>query len=644
MVKFDSAPFENGIAIYPQPIALSCGRICRARNSQEQIDALLKCAETVTRYLAVVAINSFSAREDANIAVPKGLSNFTGNLSFGHFLTAVQGIASINTPHPLKDAITAAFKSKEGGSGLADTSLIALLNLRNQLGHDLMSISEAKATSIFKEQTPDEDLKVALGALDPIFRLPLFVVEEQRVESKKIIARRLLLMGESQDPLPEEIEMNTDLERIRSLYIGLPNGILCLYPFLIWELVTAKANYSVYFIQSIPEKNLKYTTVSSDEWEHNSELHNQIQERLSGAIIPEETVFLKNGTSFLKEWQEKKRAIEQSRHTISGHIPWDELKNETVRWYGQQLGATASDTNEKIHRIISKHLFDGRDRITPEEIRQVILLFGREQAVRKLLARNAIDCRARKSSQVRWDERRESAGNILDCLKLAIDFFGRHVGINGTTLEGLKATSGSADYIAMREGLVNLFIHQDYGDPTTVAQIEIMPDQTMFFNAGRSLVSNTALVDGGKSQSRNPLISRALRLIGFAELAGSGLREVHRAWREAKRYPPNIESNPEANTFTLILDWRELPDITDEFWKKRLGVNLTPQESAALLLSSAPSGTSAEEIASSQGIRVSEAAEVCANLVRNALVTQRDNRIYIQEHLKQLAEEAKTQM
>jgi len=360
--------------------------------------------------------------------------------------------------------------------------------------------------------------------------------------------------------------------------------------------------------------------------------------------FPKRECFSKNGSSFLNEWQEKKRAIEQLRRAISGQIPWDELKNETVRWYGQQLGATATDTDEKIHQIISKRLFDGRDRLTPEEIRQVILLFGREETIRKLLVRNVIDCRARKNLDVRWDERCESAENVIECLKLAIGFFGRHVGIDGTTLEGLKATSGSADYIAMREGLVNLFIHQDYGDPTTVAQIEIMPDQTMFFNAGRSLVSNSALVDGGKSQSRNPLISRALRLIGFAEIAGSGLREVHRAWREAKRYPPALESNPEANTFTLILDWRELPVITDEFWKKRLGVNLTPQESAALLLSSGPSGTRDEEIASSQGIHVSEAAEVCKALLRNALVVEKDNRIYIQAHLKQLAEEAKTQM
>ncbi len=251
---FDNTPFENGIAIYPQPIALSCGRICRARNSQEQLDAIVKCAETVTRYLAAVAISSFSAREDASIAVPKGLSNFVGNLSFGHFLGAVQGIASINSTHPLKDALNAAFKSKKGGSGPADTSLSTLLKLRNQLGHGLMSISEAKATSIFQERSPHEDLKIALEALDSIFRLPLFVVEEQRVESKKFIARCLLLMGESQDPLPEEIEINTDLERIRSPYIGLPDGVLCLYPFLIWELVTAKANYASISSSQFPRR------------------------------------------------------------------------------------------------------------------------------------------------------------------------------------------------------------------------------------------------------------------------------------------------------------------------------------------------------------------------------------------------------
>src|SRR5207302_7252228 len=140
-------------------------------------------------------------------------------------------------------------------------------------------------------------------------------------------------------------------------------------------------------------------------------------------------------------------------------------------------------------------------------------------------------------------------------------------------------------YIAMREGLVNMFIHQDYVDQRTVSQIEITVDRAVFFNAGKSLVSSDSLVDGGKSQSRNPLISRALRLIGFAELAGSGLGEIHKAWRNAHRRPPACESNPSSNTFTLTLDWREVPLIAEKFWKERLGVKLTPQEASALTLS-----------------------------------------------------------
>ena len=93
--------------------------------------------------------------------------------------------------------------------------------------------------------------------------------------------------------------------------------------------------------------------------------------------------------------------------------------------------------------------------------------------------------------------------------KLAIQFFGKHVGIGGVTVDGLQAISGTADYIAMREALVNLFIHQDYADPRTISQIEITKDRVVFFNAGKSLVNKDALVEGGKSQSRNPLVSRS---------------------------------------------------------------------------------------------------------------------------------------
>ena len=62
------------------------------------------------------------------------------------------------------------------------------------------------------------------------------------------------------------------------------------------------------------------------------------------------------------------------------------------------------------------------------------------------------------------------------------------------------------------------------------------------------LTKQRSLIEGGKSQCRNPLIARALRLIGFAELAGSGLRQLQHVWRTNNRRPPQMESNSSANT------------------------------------------------------------------------------------------------
>ncbi len=634
----DTTLFERGTAIYPQPIALSCGRICRARTPQEQLDAIVRCAEIVTRYLAALSVSSFAARDDQHIPVPGAFRQFSGNLSFGDFLSIVQGVAATDCGHPLRQGLTTSFVDKDGTPGPANSSLIALLKLRNHLGHDLMTIFEARATAIFEANAPDSLLVSALNALEPLLRLPLFLVEEQRMVKRQLVARRLLLMGESLDPMPEEIDLSAPLMDDHRLYVGLSDGVLSLHPLLIWDLAVQRANYSLYFIHAI-DAELTFITVNSDRQERNHDLVTWLQQPLSGKIVPLESVTLRNGVPFLQEWQSKRKSIEQAWKSVSGQIPWDDLEPETLLWYGRQFGASVDDA--AIRQTVSERLLDGRDRLMPEEVQQILLLFGREDVVRQRLRRHMIDCRARKKPDTRWDDRYETTRNVLESLKLTIEFFGRHVAVGDATLDALNATSGTADYIAMREGLVNLFIHQDYTDTRTVSQVEITPERAVFFNAGKSLVGKTALIEGGKSQSRNPLISRALRLIGFAELAGSGLREVYRVWNGARRRPPVVESNPSANTFTLILDWRELPDITDAFWKERLGVKLTPHESAALVLSADPTGISIDEIAASQGLLIDEATRVKEALITKTLVVEREDRIYAQEHLKALVKEAK---
>ena len=131
-MNLDTTLFEYGALVYPQPIALACGRICRARHTSEQLEAILKCAETVSRYVAAVALCSFAARTDAAIAPPPTFSDFKGNLSFGHFLSLLQGIAKVGGEHPIAPVLQASFVPKaKGTSAAADAALTALLKQRN---------------------------------------------------------------------------------------------------------------------------------------------------------------------------------------------------------------------------------------------------------------------------------------------------------------------------------------------------------------------------------------------------------------------------------------------------------------------------------------------------------------------------------
>ena len=270
-----------------------------------------------------------------------------------------------------------------------------------------------------------------------------------------------------------------------------------------------------------------------------------------------------------------------------------------------------------------------------EELDQLVLLFGTEAAVTEMLSREMVDLRVVSGRGDRWDERDTSSRNLLECLRLSIDFFSRQFDLSGEEARDLTRVDGSADYIAMREGLVNQFIHQDYGDSSAAAQIEFSPSRVMFFNTGYSLVSDDNLIEGGKSQARNPLIARALRLIGFAELAGSGLRALHGAWRKARRRPPAMESDRESNTFTLTLDWREIPNAWDEVWKERLGVQLTSHQAEVLNLARDPAGISIHQAAAGTGLPLPEIQEIIRHLTHQVLVEERDGRVHLQPHLRE---------
>lgn len=625
--------FERGSIRYPQPIAASCGRICRARTTPERLDAVLKCAEVVTRYLTAVSVSSFCARTNGATVAPKGIEEFKGNLSWGHFLNLARVISGVQDEHPVRPWLVKPIKGKGKKRGVAGEELEALLKLRNGLGHNLMGVTEPYARNIFEKDEPHRRLGRTLESVDTLLKLPLFLVEEQQLRKKKIVARRLLLMGESSDPRPEEVEVAGGLEHDFVLYVGVRGGVLPLSPFMLWEISQRTDNYGIFFVHSVFEQKMRFVTVNDDEISRD-ELHADLLGRLTGERIAKETAALASGLDFMREWMERVPGQEK----VTGEVPWEDLDAATVKWYAAKVGAS-SESDSQV--AIIEHLLDGRESLDEDEIQQLQLLFGTEQTVRRTLRRGMVDLRYRDESGSRWEDRVESSKNVIESLRAAIQFFGKHVGVDGMTLDGLQAASGFADYIAMREGLVNLFVHQDYADARTVGQVEISKDRALFFNAGYSLVSDSGLRLGSKSQSRNPLISRALRLIGFAELAGSGLRSVREAWKNERREEPLVESDRESNTFTLSLSWKAVP--VDEFWQSRLGVQLTAQEVKVLSMSGQGRGVTVEEICAAESLSVDEAGGIIEKLKSQALITQTSDGFSIRDHLRHLISDRELQ-
>src|SRR5712691_999652 len=97
--------------VYAQPVALSCGRVLRARTAHEVVDSCLRAGEILTRYIAAIAISSYAARDGDSA---QALTPLEGNLSFGHFLTVVQQLAAIAVAHPATSYIAAGFKARKG--------------------------------------------------------------------------------------------------------------------------------------------------------------------------------------------------------------------------------------------------------------------------------------------------------------------------------------------------------------------------------------------------------------------------------------------------------------------------------------------------------------------------------------------------
>jgi hypothetical protein len=334
-------PLRRGSLIYPTPVAIACGRVLRARTAAERVIACLKGAEVLTRYLAAVTVASFASRDDGAEAK---LSELSGNLSFGHFLTTVQEVAASKGNHLVAPLLAQGFKATRQGNksvrGKTDAALVALLELRNGDGHDLRNLNEAKAISIEAKLAPVALLLDALDGVEALLSKPLFVVEHQEWTRDALLVRRLLLMGESSDPAPQSIKVGHQAGGVAATqapYLAVNKCCLQLPPWLLWGIDHDRQNFALLFLDAVEETRARYCTLEGSEQHHGDGVCESIRQLAAGARRHPDTVVLIDGRHLASEWADARKHIEESGRRQEGLIDWQAFEPTAVAWYAGLL-------------------------------------------------------------------------------------------------------------------------------------------------------------------------------------------------------------------------------------------------------------------------------------------------------------------
>ena len=141
------------------------------------------------------------------------------------------------------------------------------------------------------------------------------------------------------------------------------------------------------------------------------------------------------------------------------------------------------------------------------------------------------------------------------------------------------------------------------------------------------------LEDAGGLQSRNPLVARAFRFLGFAEAAGSGLRVLRAAWRGARRPPPAISSDREANSFGLQLSWRPVAETFDAAVAEA-GHHDHPDAGEIVERAGQPGGVTVQALADAFGLPGDKLSADLRHLVVQRLIDDCGERYQIAPHWK----------
>ena len=306
-------------------------------------------------------------------------------------------------------------------------------------------------------------------------------------------------------------------------------------------------------------------------------------------------------------------------------------------------GSSVEDLDIPAVRVLAEHVSSG---MTPEKClqylgladftyaglqltRAALILFSREvwkwhpRSHVRILKVTGTELKTGSSYNVATDT--PIQGNILFLIEETWKTLRPH--LTQTRLSGSGRFEASIMYpeAACREALINAVAHRDYSQEGRGIEIYVFDDRIEFISPG-GLISSLSVADlrklEGAHQSRNTLIARALREIGYMREVGEGIRRMFELMSDSELEPPRISADNTAFSVTLsnsLMYSREHILWIDQF----AGISLNKDEKAVIVLGYGDKHFSANDVIKTVGIvDIEEFRKLMESLRRKGILQQ----------------------
>ncbi len=328
--------------------------------------------------------------------------------------------------------------------------------------------------------------------------------------------------------------------------------------------------------------------------------------------------------------------------------------DEVVNWYRKEFNRREPGRHESSNNLEFLNewgfVVERQGRLLPT--RAGILFFGKAKYVRQIIPRPIVDYQRIDfksedwTPEQRWSDRVTIEENLIRAWWQLVERYmklaERPFSLDAATM---RRDDQPPDYISFREATINLLMHQDYGDNTRMAYIQLFRDRSVFWNSGDAFYTKDQLLDSGTKNVRNPSIVNAFRRIGLSDQAGTGIRAIFKNWHRLGHVPPDIHNNKAEKTFELLLRMEPLISEKQRIVQTTLGVPLSEAEADVFAYACKKDNITMTDVRALTGGTPAEARAILDRLVLQVLLKPIDaeSGIYeIMDHLKEKAADLTT--